>query len=73
MTVTHVCGGSEGCMCFYDPKLNDELKVGPQLVQMDEIERVLREVDRDFAGAHVNAGVVVGAVSDRLKERFDGR
>ena len=34
-----------------------------------EIERLLSEVSRDFAGAHVNAGVVIGAVRKALRER----
>jgi hypothetical protein len=33
-----------------------------------DIERVLREVSRDFAGAHVNAGTVVGAIRRRVRE-----
>ncbi|HZA18937.1 MAG TPA: hypothetical protein VE645_19005 [Pseudonocardiaceae bacterium] len=33
-----------------------------------EIDAELREVSRDFAGAHVNAGVVVGAVRRRVAE-----
>lgn len=35
MTVRHVCGGSEGCMCFYAPDLNDKL-VATRLVPTDD-------------------------------------
>lgn len=40
MTVRHTCGGSEGCMCFYDPKLNDEM-VAVKMVRLDEVIEAL--------------------------------
>lgn len=39
------------------------------VVSVAEVERLLSEVSSDFAGAHVNAGVVVGAVRRRLRDR----
>jgi hypothetical protein len=42
VTVRHVCGGSEGCMCFYDPKLNDEL-VAHKMVRLDEVIAALED------------------------------
>lgn len=36
-------------------------------IRVDDVELLLAEVSRDFAGAHVNAGVVVGAVRKALR------
>lgn len=36
---------------------------------MGDMEAVLRQVSRDFAGAHVNADVVLAAVRKRLADR----
>jgi hypothetical protein len=32
-----VCGGSEGCMCMYDPDLNPGLKIGAVMVSGDDL------------------------------------
>jgi hypothetical protein len=44
-----------------------------EFVTVAEVEEMLREVSRDYAGAHVNAGSVVGTVRKRLREIAGGQ
>lgn len=37
MTVKHECHDPELCMCMYDPDLNPNLKLGPVLIDGDDL------------------------------------
>jgi hypothetical protein len=75
MTVTHTCGGSEGCMCMYDPDLNDEL-VASRYVPTDDdaVERANEALCRFlFPGYVVPRSEMVRAVIDALAGDGDWR
>lgn len=75
MTVNHVCGGSESCMCMYDPDLNDELK-STRYVPTDEpaVERAHEALCRFlFPGYVVPRAEMVRAVIDALEGGDDWR
>lgn len=62
-----VCGGTGLLTTLTENGGNTGPMICPRCyVAVEKVEVLLREVSRDFAGAHVNAGVVVGAVRRRL-------